>query len=67
MRAHAFFCDGSGFPRVLRNFYHCWVIRESASTSGLSRRWWDHMRDVMATNPDGSPVSEDLREVFYLK
>ncbi len=32
----------------------------------VCRRWWDHMRDVMATNPDGSPVSEDLREVFYL-
>lgn len=32
----------------------------------VCRRWWDHMRDVMATNPDRSPVSEDLREVFYL-
>jgi len=32
----------------------------------VCRRWWDYMRDIMATNPDGSPVSEDLHEVFYL-
>ena len=30
------------------------------------RRWWDHMRDVMPANPDSSPVSRDLREVFHL-
>ncbi len=30
------------------------------------RRWWQHMRDVMPANPDNSPVSRDLREVFHL-
>lgn len=30
------------------------------------RRWWTHMRDVMPTNPDDSPRSVDLREVFHL-
>ena len=30
------------------------------------RRWWRHMRDLMPTNPDSSPVSRDLREVFHL-
>ncbi len=30
------------------------------------RRWWQHMRDVMPANPDDSPVSRDLREVFHL-
>ncbi len=30
------------------------------------RRWWAHMADIMATNPDGSPVSVALRRVFHL-
>ena len=30
-------------------------------------RWWRHMGDVMPSNPDASPLSRDLREVFHLK
>ena len=30
------------------------------------RRWWAFMADVMPTNPDNSPVSTELREVFHL-
>ena len=30
------------------------------------KRWWNYMKDVMPTNPDSSPVSRDLREVFHL-
>lgn len=29
--------------------------------------WWAHMADIMATNPDHSPVSVPLKEVFYLQ
>lgn len=36
-----------------------------ASTE-VCRRWWCHMRDLMPTNADGSPVSRDLREVFHI-
>lgn len=31
------------------------------------RRWWQYMKDIMETNPDGSPVSHPLREVFHLE
>jgi L-rhamnose mutarotase len=31
------------------------------------RRWWTHMRDLMPTRSDDSPVSRDLREVFHLE
>jgi L-rhamnose mutarotase len=31
------------------------------------RRWWAHMRDLMPSNRDDSPVSRDLREVFHLE
>jgi L-rhamnose mutarotase len=32
----------------------------------VCRRWWKHMADVMPANPDSSPVSVPLTEVFYL-
>lgn len=30
------------------------------------RRWWSYMKELMLTNPDNSPVAEDLDEVFHL-
>lgn len=33
----------------------------------VMRRWWAHMADIMAANPDGSPVTAPLDEVFYLE
>lgn len=30
------------------------------------QRWWTHMHDIMPANPDHSPVTEDLTEVFHL-
>lgn len=32
----------------------------------VMKKWWAHMRDIMETNPDNSPVSVHLKEVFYL-
>ena len=32
----------------------------------VMRRWWDHMADIMETNPDASPVARDLETVFHL-
>lgn len=36
-----------------------------ASTE-VCRRWWDYMRDLMPVNPDHSPRSAPLREVFHI-
>ena len=36
-----------------------------ASTE-ICQRWWKHMADVMPANPDSSPESSPLREVFHL-
>jgi L-rhamnose mutarotase len=30
-------------------------------------KWWKHMGDIMPSNPDNSPVSAPLREVFQLE
>jgi L-rhamnose mutarotase len=32
----------------------------------VMRRWWDFMKDLMAANPDGSPATAPLAEVFHL-
>lgn len=30
-------------------------------------RWWAYMADIMETNPDNSPVTIPLEEVFYME
>ena len=37
-----------------------------ASTE-VCRRWWHHMGDLMPTQPDSTPSSSDLREVFHVR
>ncbi len=32
----------------------------------VCRRWWAYMKEIMPSNPDNSPVSIELREVFHL-
>lgn len=32
----------------------------------VMKRWWTYMKDIMDSNPDHSPVSIPLKEVFYL-
>jgi L-rhamnose mutarotase len=32
----------------------------------VCRRWWTSMKPLMATNPDDSPVSIVLKEVFHI-
>lgn len=33
----------------------------------LVRKWWDYMADILSVNPDNSPVSIELPEVFYME
>jgi L-rhamnose mutarotase len=32
----------------------------------VMQQWWLYMKDIMETNPDNSPWSIPLKEVFYL-
>jgi L-rhamnose mutarotase len=32
----------------------------------IVQKWWAYMADIMDTNPDNSPVSKPLLEVFHL-
>ncbi|WP_340114885.1 L-rhamnose mutarotase [Maribellus mangrovi] len=33
----------------------------------IVQKWWKYMADIMKTNPDNSPVSVGLEEVFYME
>jgi L-rhamnose mutarotase len=46
-------------------------IEDGARWAAIARtevcqRWWKHMGDIMPSNPDHSPVSRGLNEVFHL-
>jgi L-rhamnose mutarotase len=32
----------------------------------IVQKWWAFMADIMVTNPDNSPVTVPLREVFHM-
>ena len=32
----------------------------------VMKRWWAHMADIMATNPDNPPVEKPLATVFHM-
>src|SRR5262245_5220852 len=54
--------DGSQFG--------CVEIEDEARWAAIAetpecKHWWAHMRDIMPANPDHSPVSRELREVFH--
>jgi len=38
----------------------------SIASTEICQKWWKHMCEVMPSNPDNSPVSTPLREVFNL-
>lgn len=32
----------------------------------VMKKWWAYMKDIMESNPDNSPVSVPLKEIFYM-
>jgi L-rhamnose mutarotase len=55
--------DGSLFAYVEMEDEARWS--EIAATD-VCRRWWKHMREIMPSNDDDSPVSQELPEVFHI-
>ena len=53
------------------NLFGVMKIRDAKNLDALPnhpvmKKWWSYMKDIMETNPDDSPVSFPLKEVFYL-
>lgn len=41
-------------------------LLDNLPTHSVMQKWWLYMKDIMESNPDNSPVSIPLKEVFYL-
>ncbi|UEG54005.1 L-rhamnose mutarotase [Mucilaginibacter daejeonensis] len=39
---------------------------QDLGATDIVKRWWAYMADIMETNPDNSPVSTPLTQVFHL-
>lgn len=39
---------------------------DSLAETEIMKKWWNHMSDIMDTNPDKSPVCIDLMNVFHM-
>src|SRR3954470_8367492 len=39
---------------------------DTLPAKAIMQKWWAYMGDIMESNPDNSPVSVPLTEVFYL-
>ena len=39
---------------------------QDLGSTTIVQEWWAYMADIMDTNPDNSPVTVPLKEVFYL-
>ena len=40
---------------------------QDLGTTEIVQKWWKYMADIMETNPDNSPVTIPLEEVFYME
>lgn len=42
------------------------VSSQDLGAEEIIKKWWAYMADIMETNPDNSPVSIELKELFYM-
>ncbi|MBR1543755.1 MAG: L-rhamnose mutarotase [Muribaculaceae bacterium] len=40
--------------------------QDTENVDPVTQKWWDRMADIMEVNPDNSPVTIPLQEVFHL-
>jgi L-rhamnose mutarotase len=40
---------------------------QAIAKTEVCRRWWHHMREIMPSDADGSPIARTLPEVFHLQ
>jgi L-rhamnose mutarotase len=63
---YSIFLDGETLT-----LFAVWKLAADNTTADLPnhplvKKWWAFMADIMETNPDNSPVSASLAEVFHM-
>ena len=39
---------------------------DAIAQTDICRKWWAHMKEIMPSNPDNSPISLEFPEVFHM-
>jgi len=59
------------YPETRQLFCYAEIESEeqwaSIASTEVCQKWWKRMADLMPANPDQSPASAPLREVFHLE
>jgi L-rhamnose mutarotase len=67
VRSYSIFLD----PTTSELFAYAEIESEerwnAIASTDVCQRWWRHMRDIMPSNPDASPIARDLNEVFHIE
>jgi L-rhamnose mutarotase len=67
VRSYSIFLD----PETSELFGYAEIESEerwaAIAQTDVCKRWWRHMRELMPSNPDDSPISTPLREVFHIE
>jgi L-rhamnose mutarotase len=57
-------------PQTRRLFAYAEIQSEerwnAIARTPVCRRWWAHMKELMPSNPDNSPLADELKEVFHI-
>lgn len=40
---------------------------QDLGSTEIVKKWWKYMADIMETNPDNSPITVPLEQVFYME
>lgn len=65
-------CDYSIYwDKETNILFACQKVKGDESSQDMGhdpivQKWWDYMADIMETNPDNSPVTIPLKEVFRM-
>ena len=58
------------FPQTAQLFAYVEIESEArwsaVADTAICQQWWAYMKEIMPANPDNSPVSHELVEVFHL-
>lgn len=58
------------FPQTDQLFAYVEIESEArwnaVADTAICKQWWAYMKEIMPSNPDNSPVSHELVEVFHL-
>ena len=67
VRSYSIFLD----PQTRQLFAYAEIEDEAKwnaiAQTDVCRRWWAHMKPLMPSNPDNSPVASPLTEVFHIE